>query len=91
MQKMQLTMLNSKKTKIVQEKFIDTEYMLEQLANYLNDYVKEGSLKSKNPEEQETPESKWLLETLNLFAKTVLDKLEKRFKINPRRFKEYQR
>lgn len=70
-----------KKSKIVHEKFIDIEYMLEQLANYLNDYVKEGSLTRKSPVENETAESKWMLETLNLFAKTALNKLEKDIKL----------
>ena len=64
-----------KSNKIIQEKLIDTEFLSEQLCTYLDDYIKEGSLKSKNESPQETPENKWLIETLNLFVKNVVSKL----------------
>lgn len=69
-----------KNNKLIQEYLIDVEYLFEQLANYISDYVKEGSLKRKESVKEETPESKWLLETLNLFVKTVLFNLEKDLK-----------
>ena len=64
-----------KSSKIIQEKLIDIEFLDEQLCLYLEDYIKDGSLKSENDKEQENPESKWLLETLNSFVKTIVTKL----------------
>lgn len=64
-----------KSNKIIQEKLIDTEFLSEQLCTYLDDYIKEGSLKSKNESTEESPENKWLIETLNSFVKSVVSKL----------------
>lgn len=71
-----------KSLKIIQEKLIDTEFLGEQLCLYLEDYIKEGSLQSNNDKKEETPESKWLMETLNLYVKSVVGKLVEEIKVS---------